>query len=171
MGGVSMGRYVGRIIRVSDFCPDVPCRTMFDRNAAHDALHERAVVAAVTHDHARIWLLNGESSDPMFRLERPSDSPHRHVWPAQSHHGHASDTAEPSWFADLEHVLGSASTVVLVGHGKGKGNEVERFMGHLVATRSPLLARVVGTGVANLPAMTDAEIIAAARERWAARYL
>jgi len=144
---------------------------MFDRDAAQEALHQRAVVAAVPHDHARIWRLNGEGSDPMFRLERPSDSPHRHVWPAQSHHGHASDTAEPAWFADLEHVLGSASTVVLVGHGKGKGNEVERFMGHLVATRSPLLARVVGTGVANLPAMTDAEVIAAARERWAARYL
>lgn len=61
--------------------------------------------------------------------------------------------------------------MVLVGHGKGKGNEVEKFMGHLVETRSPLLARVVGTGVANLPAMTDGEVIAAARERWAARYL
>lgn len=128
-------------------------------------------MAAITHDHARIWLLNGDGGDPVLRLERPSDSPHRHVWPAQSRHGHSSETAEPAYFADLETVLGSASTVVLVGHGKGKGNEVEKFMGHLVETRSPLLARVVGTGVANLPAMTDGEVIAAARERWAARYL
>ena len=144
---------------------------MVKPDEARDVVVDRAVVAAITHDHARIWLLNSNGSEPLTRLDRRSDSPHRHVWPAQSRHMHASETAEPAYFADLETLLGSASRVILVGHGKGKGNEVDRFMGHLARVRSPLLSRVVGTGVANLPAMTDAEVIAAARERWAADYL
>lgn len=135
------------------------------------AVGDRAVVAAITHDHARIWLLNGDGATPIAQLDRLSEAPHRHVRPGQSHHMHASDTAEPTYFGDLEKVLAPASRVILVGHGKGKGNEVDRFMGHLATVRSPLLARVVGTGVANLPAMTDAQVIAAARERWATEYL
>lgn len=149
--------------------PYVAC--MVNPTEAKDVVTDRAVVAAITHDHANVWLLNTNGSEPLTRLDRRSDSPHRHISPAQSHHMHASETTEPAFFADLEALLGAASRVILVGHGKGKGNEVDRFMGHLARVRSPLLSRVVGTGVANLPAMTDAEVIAAARERWAADYL
>lgn len=144
---------------------------MTDLEKVRDVVVDRPVVAAITHDHARIWLLNEEGSAPLAQLDRPSESPHRHVWPAQSHHMHASETAEPAYFGDLESLLVAASRVILVGHGKGKGNEVDRFMAHLAKIRSPLLARVVGTGVANLPAMTDAQVISAARERWSTQYL
>lgn len=78
---------------------------------------------------------------------------------------------EPVFFGQIEDVLRGSSKVVLVGHGRGKGNTVDRFMAHLARGRSGLLGRVVGTGVANLPALTDAEIIAAARERWSVDYL
>ncbi|MEY2967776.1 MAG: hypothetical protein RIQ64_403 [Actinomycetota bacterium] len=84
---------------------------------------------------------------------------------------HASETMEPVFFGQIEDVLRRSSKVVLVGHGRGKGNTVDRFMAHLARARSSLLGRVVGTGVANLPALTDAEIIAAARERWSVEYL
>lgn len=78
---------------------------------------------------------------------------------------------EPEYFRMLEDVLKHSSKVVLVGHGRGRSNAVDRFMSHLARSRSPLLGRIVGTGVANLPALSDAEVIAAARERWSVDYL
>lgn len=128
-------------------------------------------MAALTHDHARIWLLEADGAEPVVRLRRPSDKPHRHVRQGQFRRMHSSETQEPVFFGDLEDLLRDSSQVVLVGHGRGRSNTVDRFMAHLAEARSPLLGRVVGTGVANLPALTDAEIIAAARERWSADYL
>lgn len=84
---------------------------------------------------------------------------------------HASETMEPVYFGDIEDVLRRSSKVVLVGHGRGRSNTVDRFMSHLAQQRSPVLGRVVATGTANLPALSDAEIIAAARERWSVDYL
>lgn len=84
---------------------------------------------------------------------------------------HASETMEPVYFDDIEKVLSGTSKIVLVGHGKGRSNAVDRFMAHLAQAHSPVLGRVIATGVANLPALTDAEVIAAARERWAVDYL
>ena len=132
---------------------------------------DRSVVAAITHDHARVWLLEKGSAEPVALVERPLDAEHRRSRPAEIGRGHHSEIGELPWYTLLEHVLGQSSQLILIGHGKGKGNEVTRFMGHLAESNSPLLGRVIGTGVANLPAMSDAEIISAARERWLADYL
>lgn len=134
-------------------------------------LDGRAVVAAITHDDAKVWLLESHDSDPLVRVGRPSDRPHRHVRQGQFRKMHASETMEPEYFRQIEDLLRHSSKVVLVGHGRGRSNTVDRFMGHLAQSRSPLLGRIVGTGVANLPALTDAEVIAAARERWSVDYL
>ena len=132
---------------------------------------DRSIVAAITHDHARVWLLEEGNAEPIALIERPLDAEHRRSRPAEIGRGHHSEIGELPWYSLLEHVLGRSKQLILIGHGKGKGNEVDRFMGHLAETRSPLLGRVVGTGIANLPAMTDSEIISAARERWLASYL
>lgn len=134
-------------------------------------LDGRAVVAAITHDDAKVWLLESHDREPLVRLDRPSELPHRHVRQGQFRKMHGSETMEPEYFRQIEEVLGRSSKVVLVGHGRGRSNTVDRFMGHLAQSRSPLLGRIVGTGVANLPALTDAEVIAAARERWSVDYL
>lgn len=136
-----------------------------------DEFTDRAVVAAIAHDDLRVWLLESPESEPLVTIVRPSEKPHRHVRQGQFRRMHSSETMEPVFFRQIEEVLGKSSKIVLVGHGRGKGNTVERFMAHLARARSPLLGRVVGTGVANLPALSDAEIIAAARERWSVDYL
>ncbi len=84
---------------------------------------------------------------------------------------HSSETMEPVFFGEIEKVLSGSSKIVLVGHGKGRSNAVDRFMVHLAESRSPVLGRVIATGMANLPALSDAEVIAAARERWSVEYL
>ena len=132
-----------------------------------EPIKQRAVVAAITHDDVRIWLVHDDSGDPTVSIVR--DDPkhaHRHVRPAQAMRGHASEVREGPYFDYVADVLTAASEVVLVGHGKGKGNAVERFMQHSGQRSSDVLHRIVGTGNLNLPHMTNAEIASTARQWW-----
>lgn len=130
-----------------------------------DKLHDRSLVAAVTHDNTRIWLLNEDGDEPVCVVSR--DEPDtRHVRSAQERHGHASELAEVPYFTELAAVLSVASNVVLVGHGTGKANTVNRFLDHLETHREALRERIAATGKANVTAMTGAQIIQEARRKW-----
>lgn len=125
----------------------------------------RAIVAAVTHDHTRIWLLNEDDEEPVCIVERPQPDIH-HVRSAQSHHNHASEISEVPYFNELSAVMSVASNVVLVGHGVGKANAVNRFLDHLEAHREGLRGRIAATGQANIAALSGAEIVREARRKW-----
>ena len=86
---------------------------------------DRSLVAAITHDNARIWLLNEDKEDPVAVVRRIEPEV-RHVRQGQQHHGHASEVAEVPYFAELASVLSVGSNVVLVGHGTGKSNAMNR---------------------------------------------
>jgi hypothetical protein len=134
-----------------------------------EAIKQRAIVAAITHDDVRIWLVHDASGDPAVSIVR--DDPkhaHRHVRPAQARRGHASEISEGPYFDYVAEVLAAASEVVLVGHGKGRGNAVERFMRHSSQRKPDVLHRIVGTGNLNLPHMSNAEIASTARQWWQA---
>ena len=132
-----------------------------------EPIKERAVVAAVTHDDVRIWLVHDDNGDPAVSIVRADPKhAHRHVRPAQSRRGHASEISEGPYFDYLAEVLMAASEVVLVGHGKGRGNAVERFMRHSGQRFPDVLHRIVGTGNLNLPHMSNAEIASTARQWW-----
>ncbi|MFN5841146.1 MAG: hypothetical protein ACK45J_09060, partial [Acidimicrobiaceae bacterium] len=59
------------------------------------------------------------------------------------------------------------SNVVLVGHGVGKSNAVNRFINHLDVHREALRNRIAATGTANITAMSGGQIIEEARRKWA----
>ncbi|MFN5841246.1 MAG: hypothetical protein ACK45J_09560, partial [Acidimicrobiaceae bacterium] len=69
------------------------------KNDVLEKIRDRSVVAAVTHDHARVWLLNDESRDPVCEVTRATPIV-RHVRAAQDHHGHASEVAEVPYFTE-----------------------------------------------------------------------
>ncbi len=129
-------------------------------------LRDRALVAAVTHDHTRIWLLNDGDENPVCEVRRHSPEI-RHVRTAQSNHGHASEISEVPYFNELAAVMSVASSVVLVGHGVGKANAVNRFVAHLENHREALRDRIAAVGQANIAAMSGPEIVKAARDMWA----
>lgn len=130
-------------------------------------LANRAVVAAITHDETRLWLLNDESQHPLARIHR-SEPEHVHVRQAQAHHGHASEIGETNYFNEIASVLADASTLVLMGHGTGKANAATRFEQHISHHFKPLLSKIAVTGIINIPALDDVEIIHEARRQWKA---
>ena len=113
---------------------------------------DRSLVAALTRDHTRIWLLNEDAVDPVCVVER-HDRASKHVRAAQEHHGHASEIAEVPYFNELASVLSVASNVVLVGHGTGKANAVNRFINHLDVHKEALRNRIAATVVADVTAL------------------
>ncbi len=136
-------------------------------NLELEKLKDRAVVIAITHDEARIWLLNDESSQPIHVIVR-EEQEHIHVRQAQAHHGHASEIGEPNFFDDIADVLTHTSDIVLLGHGTGKANAAERFERHIGDHHKSILERIAVEWNVNIPALTEGELIAEARRRWKA---
>lgn len=131
----------------------------------HEAISNRSVVVAVTHDNARVWLLNEDSSAPVHVIERV-ESEHMHVRSAQVHHGHATENGEVAFFAEIADVIRDASSIILLGHGTGKANAAERFSHYLRDHAKPVAIKVMAVEVVNLPALGNAEILSEAHRRW-----
>lgn len=131
---------------------------------------DRSLVAAITHDNTRVWLLNEDIDEPILVLTR--DEPEiRHVRASQERHGHASEISEVPYFSELASVLSVASNVVLVGHGTGRANAMNRFIDYLALHNQPLHQRIAATGNANISAMTGTQIIHDARRKWRQAHL
>lgn len=130
-------------------------------------LTDRAVVVALTHDEARMWLLNDDSNEPIERIKR-EEPEHMHVRQTQAHHGHASEIGESAYFADIAEALKSSSSIVLMGHGSGKANAATRFEHHVAAHFKELSLKIAVTGTINIPALGESEIIREARRQWKA---
>jgi len=132
-----------------------------------EQIRNRAVIVAITHDEARVWLLNDDSHHPLCRILR--DEPeHVHVRQAQAHHGHASEIGEVDYFHEVANILECASTVVLLGHGTGKANAADRFAHHVNEHHKLVAKKIAFTSNVNIPAMGDADIVTKARRDWKA---
>lgn len=132
---------------------------------AEDRLRNRALVAAVTHDVTRVWLLHEESTDPIVVIRRPGVV-HMHARAGQERRGHSSEVNEVPYFAEVARVLSLGSQVLLLGHGTGRSNTMERFVGHVREHHEPLARRIVAFADANIPAMSDQQLVSDARRRW-----
>lgn len=131
---------------------------------SHDLVGHN-LVATVQHDDTRIWQLDEMGSEPSVVIKRTVPES-VHVRQAQSHHMHSHEIGEVEYFDEIAKALTVGLKIIVVGHGTGKSNSAERFMKHLAEHKSPLLPRIVSTETANLPHMTNAQIISGVRHRW-----
>lgn len=86
-----------------------------------------------------------------------------HVRDAQHHGGHDTDNCDKAYFEEVAKILAPAGEILLVGHGTGKSNAVLKLIQHLERYHSDVAHKVVGSLDVNVPAMTDGELLAAAR--------
>ena len=131
----------------------------------NQALVGHNLVAAVLHDDTRIWQLDELGTEPNVFIKR-SIPESVHIRQAQAHHMHSHEIGEAEYFNEIANALAGGLKIIIVGHGTGKANASERFMKHLEEHKSPLLQRVVSTETANIPHMTNAQIITGVRHRW-----
>lgn len=129
-----------------------------------EKLRNRVLLSVVEHDHSRVWALHESSNEPIVTVVRPG-SRQMHVRSSQERHMHASETGEAEYFATLASVLEVGSEVLLIGHGTGNGNMMNKFLKYLDHDGSKHV-HVTASGNADLAAMTNGELLREARLRW-----
>jgi hypothetical protein len=76
---------------------------------------------------------------------------------------------EKSWYAELAEGLRPAAQILIIGNGKGHSNGVLHFMQYLAQHDHDLMKRIVGSIESDGEDLTEAEILALAREFYGER--
>ena len=126
-------------------------------------LTNRLVVAVVERNETKVWLTNAEKGAKPD-VVHPPVTRNIHVREAQHHSGHDSDKAEKLYYEEIAKTLEPAGEILLVGHGNGKANQVLKLIQYLERHHANIAHKVVGSLDINVPAMTDGELLAAARD-------
>ncbi len=71
---------------------------------------------------------------------------------------------EESWYAELADALRPAAEILIIGNGKGHSNGMLQFMQYLARHDHELMKRIVGSVESDDEDLTEAEILALARE-------
>lgn len=129
-----------------------------------EKLKNHVLLSVIEHDHSRVWLVNDESTEPAVTVNRPGVR-QMHVRSSQERHMHSTEAGEAEYFSTLASVLGVGSHVLLIGHGKGNGNMMNKFLTYL-EKNSSIHVPVTASGNADLSAMTNGELLKEARNRW-----
>jgi len=121
------------------------------------------VVAVVTHDHTKIMIVHDGSHQPVLTVRRPGNFENKHRGPAQEHHLHHLDPDDEKYYKVLLSTIKSASEIMLVGHGTGDSNAMEGFAEYFRDHAPQEFRKVSEMRNANIPALTDGEILKLAR--------
>ena len=125
-------------------------------------LTNRLVVAVVERNETKVWPTNAEKGTKP-ELIHPPALRNIHVRDAQNHGGHDTDKADKDYYEQIATILAPAGEILLVGHGSGKSNAVLKLIQHLERHHADIAKKIVGSLDVNVPAMTDGELLAAAR--------
>lgn len=128
------------------------------------------MAVAVTREEARVWTSGVESGTKPETIHAPSEMMrHHHVREAQHHHGHDTDRTNPVFYESIAQAIANASHIVLIGHGKGKANEVLRLTQHLERKHPEIAHKVVGAIDSDLESLSQDQVLALVRD-WFDQY-
>ena len=120
---------------------------------------------AITRDEARVWRSATETGGAPESIHAPSEmSRHHHVREAQHHHGHDTDHVNPVFYESITRAVDDASSILLIGHGRGKANEMLHLTQYWERRHPDVAERVVGAIDSDLEALSEHQILALVRE-------
>jgi hypothetical protein len=125
------------------------------------------LLVAVDHREARIYAIDVSHAARAEHIIKPYD-PH-HILHHLSHKDHAQEGGQrspedASFYKRIAEAIAGASRIVLVGHASGKSNAAIHLM-HTLTQHHPDIARhVVRELVADLPRLTEPQLLDLARQ-------
>lgn len=123
------------------------------------------VAVAIMRDEARVWATGVERGTKPETIHAPTEMiRHHHVREAQHHRMHDTDHQNPVFYESITEAVGDASAILLIGHGKGKADEVLRLVQYWERKHPDLARRVVGAVASDLEALTQNQVLAIVRE-------
>lgn len=127
---------------------------------------EGLMVVQITRDKALVWSAGVAPGSVPRAIRAPSEKSH-HVHSREAQHLHDRDTDDHStaFFESVSSAIAPASAIVLVGHGKGKANEMLHLTQYLERKHPAIAAHVVGAIDSDLDELSEAQVLALVRER------
>ncbi len=126
---------------------------------------EGFMAVALTRDEARVWETGvGRETRPEVVHAPREKARHHHLRPAPHQHMHGTDLTSPAYFESITAAVASASSILLIGHGKGKANEMLRLTQYWERHHPDVAAKVVGAIDSDLEALTENQVLALARD-------
>jgi hypothetical protein len=126
---------------------------------------EGLAVVAVMRDEAKIWTSGVEPGVMPESLHAPSEKArHHHVREAQHHHGHDTDHRSSIFYGSISESVGAAREILVVGHGKGKSNEMANLVEYWERKRPEIASKVVGEIESDLESLTSDQVLALVRD-------
>lgn len=123
------------------------------------------MAVAIMRDEAKVWVASLEKGTKPESIHAPSEkSRHHHVREAQHHHGHETDHANAAFFEAISQSVKSAGEIVLVGHGKGKANEMLLLVQYLERKHPDVATKVVAAIESDVESLTENQVLALVRD-------
>ena len=123
------------------------------------------VVVALTTREAKIWTTGVKpGTKPETIKSADPHAEHKHVRAAQANHLHHRKIDDPVFYGAIADAVAGAGSILLMGHGKGQANAMLSFIQFLERKRPDIAKLVDGAVDHDLEAMTDGQVLAAARE-------
>jgi hypothetical protein len=122
-------------------------------------------VVELTRDRALVWATGVDPNGRPHVIRAPSErSHHVHVREAQHHHGHDTDHANATFYESISQAVANASGIVLVGHGRGKADQMLRLSQYWERKHPEIGAKVVGAIDSDLEALSENQVLALVRD-------
>jgi hypothetical protein len=135
-----------------------------ERSAMSDSTNG-LVAVAIMRDEARVWATGVERGTKPERVHAPNEMErHHHVREAQHHHGHDTDHERSEFYESITNAVGPASAIVLIGHGKGKANEMLHLTQYWERKHPGVARNVVGAIDSDLESLSENQVLALIRD-------
>lgn len=128
------------------------------------------VAVAIMRNEAYVWATGVDPGTKPESIHAPSDMiRHHHVREAQHHHGHDVDHDNKAFYDSIAAAIGPATAIVLIGHGKGKANEMLRLTQYWERKHAAIAHKVVGAIDSDLESLSKDQVLALVRD-WYEQY-
>ena len=131
-------------------------------------ISERFVVVTITKREARVWATGTEKGAIPETFFAPAALNSHHHRNDPNGHGRGEGSGEPAYFGDIAEAVKGASEILLIGHGNGKASAVVHFVQYLERKQPELAKKVVDALDQNFESLTEPQILAMARDWFAA---
>jgi hypothetical protein len=135
--------------------------------AARPDLESGILMVVVDHHGARIYSIEPGSGDASPHKITPYDPHHflHHLTHKdQSREEGQRATEDASFYRRIAEALAAASTILVVGHGKGKSNAAQHLLEYLLIHHSETYRRIVREIETDLSAITTPQLLALAEQ-------
>lgn len=132
-----------------------------------DTDQESHYILVIDHQEAQIFKTETKGSVPEKVTRLHSDGTTSHVHSAHDYKDH---NGQPDYYVYFEHVaksLAGADKILIFGSGTGSSSAMDLFVAWLGKKQKPVAAKVIGTIVVDKSHLTEAQLLAKAREIYA----